>query len=104
MYANQFNLIIEKGQVTNPNKIPSESEINAALIQNSYQSCRNLVIQPSPFQITVCGAVNQSNINNIQTVIQQAWQTDTSFLGGVGSNSSVTILIQNQTEYFSDDV
>ncbi len=102
VYASPYKLIIEKGAVNDFNKIPTETEINTALTQNNFTSCRNLVLQPIVFTVTLCGSLGKSSISTLLSDITKAWQIDP-INGGVGLNN-VNIIYLNQQEFFTDDM
>lgn len=102
VYASPYKLIIEKGVVNDYNKIPTESEINMALLQNNFTSCRTAILQPSVFTVTLCGSLGKSDVDLLLLDIKKAWQSDIQN-GGVGLNS-VEITFIDQQEFLSDDV
>lgn len=102
MYASPYKLIIEKGIVNDFNKIPTETEINTALTQNNFTSCRNSILQPIVFTVTLCGILGKSDLTNLLSDITKSWQIDP-LNGGVGLNN-VNIIYLNQQEFLTDDM
>jgi len=100
VYAGVYNLLIENGQVHDFNKIPSQMEITHALEANGFKSCRNLVIKPVDFSVTVCGVVRRDEHAAISSELCHAWQTELALSGGGGA---VSVSILGQKEYLSDD-
>ncbi len=97
VYASAYNLLIEKGKVLEPNKFPSDSEINAALELNGYKSCRGSIIKPIAFSVTLCGTVKKDDYPIIAYDLSLAWMTE------LATGGNVVIYIQGQQEFLSDD-
>lgn len=84
------------------NKIPSQLEIDEALVNNNLKSCRNTIIKPVSFSVTICGEVKRNTYSTIENELTQAWHAELALSGVVGSGS-VRVHIQDQQEYLSDD-
>lgn len=103
VYANVPKRILEKGDPTINQRIPSNQDIDNSLKACGLISCQSQVYPPIVFNVSICGTFIRKNLNRILENLRLSWQSD-AINGGLGSNNTIQIVYINQTEVVPDSV
>jgi hypothetical protein len=103
VYANVPKLILQKGDPTINQRIPSNQDIDSSLKSCGLISCQSQVYPPIVFNVSICGTFVRKNLNQILTNLKLSWQSD-AINGGLGNANTIQIVYVNQTEVVPDSV
>jgi hypothetical protein len=96
-------IILQKGDPTINQRIPSNQDIDNSLKSCGLISCQSQVYPPIVFNVSICGTFVRKNFNQILTNLKLSWQSD-AINGGLGNANTIQIVYVNQTEVVPDSV
>jgi hypothetical protein len=91
--------IVERGVVTDPNRLARDADIYARLAEFGYRSCLSQ-LNPITFRVTICGQLKKSETNALIGEIRDAWQRT---LFGLNDPRQIGVFIQGQVEFITED-